>query len=92
MNKYKFVVVSNNDDISFFYKYNNIIIYNMGFPIDNINNIEISPSYTYVYAYLYHIIKNCVILIMILFFVMLILLVINLSLILLLNRKKNLSI
>ena len=58
MNKFKFVVVSNNDDISFFYKYKYIIIYNMGFPIDNINNIEIPPSYTFVYAYLYHIIKN----------------------------------
>lgn len=58
MNNYKIIIVSNNDDISFFKKFKNKIIYNMGFPIDDIFNIEIPCSYTYVYGYLYHIIKN----------------------------------
>jgi hypothetical protein len=54
------VIVLNNDNISFLdsINSNNITIYNMGYPIHNIDNIEIPPAYTYTYAYLYHIIKN----------------------------------
>ena len=59
-NNIHFIIVSNNDDISWVDSLNiiNKTIYNMGYPIDKFDNIEIPPSFTYTYAYLYHIIKN----------------------------------